>query len=61
VDRLTQTSLDMGRTSPTKAEPGSRITRTSLDKGQTGPNNPSWVKLDDPDLSGWVRIGLGKA
>jgi hypothetical protein len=47
------------RTSPAKVELGSWITRTSLDKGQTSPDNPGWVKLDDKDLSEWVRIGPG--
>jgi hypothetical protein len=37
TDRLT-------RTSPTEAEPDNWLTRTC-------PDNPSWVKLDDPDLS----------
>jgi hypothetical protein len=57
--RLTRTSLDRDRTSPVKAELGSWLTQTSLDKGQTSLDNPGWIKLDDPDLSKWVRIGRG--
>jgi hypothetical protein len=57
TDMHTRTSLDRGRTSLAKAELGSWITRTSLDKGRTSPYNLGWVILDDPDLSGWVRIG----
>jgi hypothetical protein len=59
MDRLTQTSPDRGRTSPAKAEPSFWLTQTSLDKGRTSLNNPSCVNLDNPDLSGLVRIGPG--
>jgi hypothetical protein len=52
MDRLTWTS-------PAEAESDFWLTRTSLAGARTSPDNPSWVKLDDPDLFGWVWIGPG--